>query len=83
MIELLNQSDTHGGKELFYRYQRELFRYGSRPHWGLDLSVTTGNNGLLQRMYPKFAEWRKVYDSLNASGTFCNRFTDRMGLSGM
>lgn len=81
MIELLNQQDTHGGKELFYRYQRELFRYGARPHWGLDLSVTTGNNGLLEKMYPKFPEWLNVYKSLNASGTFNNRFTDRMGLS--
>lgn len=82
MIELLNQQDTHGGKELFYRYQRELFKYGARPHWGLDLSVTTGNNGLMNEMYPKFPEWLKVYKTLNASGTFNNRFTDRMGLSG-
>lgn len=81
MVEMLNVSDTHGGKELFYRYQRELFRFGGRPHWGLDLSVTTGNNNLLEKMYPMFSVWKKVYDSLNCFGTFNNRFTDRMGLS--
>lgn len=80
MIELLNQIDTHGGKELFYRYERELFRFGARPHWGLDLSVTTGNNGLLANMYPQFPQWHKAYKAFNYKGTFNNRFTDRMGL---
>jgi hypothetical protein len=80
MIELLNQIDTHGGKELFYRYESELFRYGARPHWGLDLSVTTGNNGLVGTMYKRFGEWMQVYGALNYGGRFCNRFTDRMGM---
>jgi hypothetical protein len=81
MLEMLNVADTHGGKELFYRYQREFFKYGGRPHWGLDLSVTTGNNNLMEKMYPQFSKWKNVYDLLNFHGTFNNRFTDRMGLS--
>lgn len=81
MLELLSQMDSHGSKELLYRYQRELFKFGARPHWGLDLSVTTGNNGLLENMYPKFSLWKQVHDTLNGYGTFNNRFTDRMGLS--
>lgn len=81
MIEMLNVADTHGGKELFYRYQDAFFRLGGRPHWGLDLSVTTGNNGLPGKMYAMFPEWKKVYDALNLDGRFNNRFTDRMGFS--
>lgn len=80
MIEMLNVADTHGGKELFYRYQKEFEKMGGRPHWGLDLSVTTGNNDFFKR-YPKFPVWKKVYDLMNVKGTFDNRFTDRMGLS--
>ncbi|HTF04419.1 MAG TPA: D-arabinono-1,4-lactone oxidase [Bacteroidia bacterium] len=81
MIEMLNVADTHGGKELFYRYQTEYAKMGGRPHWGLDLSVTTGNNGFLERTYPMFPMWKKIYDLFNVHGTFDNRFTDRMGLS--
>lgn len=81
MIEMLNVADTHGGKELFYRYQRAFIEMGGRPHWGLDLSVTTGNNHFLENTYPKFLIWKKVYDLMNNYGTFDNRFTDRMGLS--
>jgi hypothetical protein len=80
MIELLSLADTVGCKELFYRYQRALFKYGGRPHWGLDFSTITGNNGLLETMYPKFNEWKTAYDAFNHNGTFNNRFTDRMGL---
>jgi hypothetical protein len=81
MIEMLNVADTHGGKELFYRYQTEFLKMGGRPHWGLDLSVTTGNNNFLSRAYHRFSAWKKVYDLFNHHGTFDNRFTDRMGLS--
>jgi hypothetical protein len=80
MIEMLNVADTHGGKELFYRFQKEFEKMGGRPHWGLDLSVTTGNNDFWKR-YPKFETWKKYYDIFNSHGTFDNRFTDRMGLS--
>lgn len=81
MIEMLNVADTHGGKELFYRYHKEFDKMGARPHWGLDLSVTTGNNNFLERTYPKFVLWKRAYDLFNVDGTFDNRFTDRMGLS--
>lgn len=81
MIEMLNVADTHGGKELFYRFQKEFEKMNARPHWGLDLSVTTGNNKFLERTYPKFPLWKRVYDLFNVHGTFDNRFTDRMGLS--
>lgn len=81
MIEMLNVADTHGGKELFYRYQKAFQEMEGRPHWGLDLSVTTGNNHFLEHTYPKFPIWKQVYDIMNAHGTFDNRFTDRMGLS--
>ena len=81
MVEMLNVADTHGGKELFERYQNNFFEFGGRPHWGLDLSVTTGNNNLMLKMYPMYNHWKKVYDVLNAFGTFNNRFTSRMGFS--
>jgi len=81
MIENLLIADTHGGKELLYKYQSEMFKYGGRPHWGLDLSITTGNNDFMTQLYDNFTEWKKVYDALNFSGSFNNRFTDRMGLS--
>ena len=82
MIELLNIIDTHGGKEMLYRFQNSLFKYGGRPHWGLDLSTTTGNNGLMKKMYPQsYDKWMKAFEFFNRNGTFNNRFTDRMGFS--
>jgi hypothetical protein len=80
MVELLNTYDTIGGKELLRRYQLAMFAYGGRPHWGLDMNIMSGFF-LQQNMYPAYNKWKKVYDSMNANGSFDNAFTHRMGWS--
>ncbi len=50
-----------------------------RLHWGLDLDFVTKDD--VRAWYPDFARWHEVYQELNATGMFNNKFTDRLGIS--
>lgn len=52
---------------------------GVRVHWGLDLDFVTGQE--VPEEYPLFNKWLSVYQNLNASGMWNDRFTDRLGIS--
>lgn len=77
MIELDLLTGTLGTEEILYRYQESVRALGARPHWGLEFDVLTG--GPLESLYPELSKWLTAYRALNATGTFRNRFTTRMG----
>lgn len=55
--------------------------FGARPHWGLDLNYLKSWEQV-RALYPDTADrWLRVYERMNASGTFDSPFTERMGIS--
>ncbi|EFX00925.1 FAD-dependent oxidoreductase [Grosmannia clavigera kw1407] len=50
-----------------------------RVHWGLDLGLVTADD--VRAWYPDFPAWHAVYQQLNSTGMFNNKFTDRIGIS--
>lgn len=80
MIEMPMVNGTIGGKEILARYEKALFEFGGRPHWG-QINFLTGSHDLIRSMYPKHDVWLSVFKHLNESGMFNNTFTDRCGFS--
>ena len=80
MIEMPMVNGTIGGKEILQKYEKAMFEFGGRPHWG-QINYLTGNHDLIRSMYPKHDAWLSVFKWLNASGMFDNTFTDRCGFS--
>lgn len=79
MIEMDMLTGTYAGEEIMYRYETSMYPLGGRPHWGLEFDLLSGNNRLLERLYPKLSRWMSVYSQFNTLGTFNNSFTQRMG----
>ena len=80
MIELIQLSRCDGGYELNAAYEEALGQLGGRPHWG-QVNTMTASEGLLETMYPRYADWLQVLGRLNASGVFSSPFTERVGIS--
>lgn len=80
MIEFPLLANTIGGYELLRKIEHEMYAFGGRPHWGL-LNFITGGRALIERMYPKFAQWDAVRRTLDPDGMFGNAFTDRAGIT--
>jgi L-gulono-1,4-lactone dehydrogenase len=76
-IELILIGETRGGRTLLAEYERRLADLGARPHWG-QYNVLDEHAGAL---YPRWADWLRTYERLNASGVFDSPFTDRIGIS--
>ncbi len=83
MIEMDMLTGTYAGEEIMFRYETSMYPLGGRPHWGLEFDFLSGNNGLLERLYPKLSRWMSVYSQFNTLGTFNNSFTQRMGFTGL
>lgn len=82
MLEMGMLVEQHESRTLLRDYE-QLFvdRFGSRPHWGLDMSFLTSWSEV-ERLYGQGAhDWQRVYQRLNSAGTFDGRFTDRLGIS--
>jgi FAD/FMN-containing dehydrogenase len=80
MIELIMSAHTVGGMELLAAHEEALYRLGGRPHWG-QVNSLTGSHGLVETMYPRYADWQIVHAQLNASGVFDSPFSKRVGIS--
>jgi L-gulono-1,4-lactone dehydrogenase len=80
MIELIQLSRSDGGYELNAAYERALAKLGGRPHWG-QISTLNANDELLETMYPRYRDWLRVHNVLNANGGFDSPFTERVGIS--
>ncbi len=80
MIELIGLTGNDGGYELLHAYEEALYELGGRPHWG-QVNTLTGSHGLVESMYPRYADWRDVHRRLNASGVFDSPFSKRVGIS--
>jgi hypothetical protein len=77
MIELIMAAHTVGGVELLAAHERALYQLDGRPHWG-QLNTLTGE--LVQTLYPRLADWRRVHAELNSGGVFDSPFSRRVGL---
>jgi len=77
MAELILIGGTRGGRELLAEHERRLADLGARPHWG-QYNVLGRDAGAL---YPRWADWLRTYERMNATGVFDSEFTDRIGIS--
>ncbi|HXA53934.1 MAG TPA: FAD-binding protein [Solirubrobacteraceae bacterium] len=80
MIELIMSKHTVGGMELLAAHERALYGLCGRPHWG-QVNSLTGSDGLVEAMYPRYGDWQRVHEALNASGVFDSPFSRRVGFS--
>jgi hypothetical protein len=80
MIELIMATHTVGGMELLDAHEDALYALGGRPHWG-QVNSLTGSHGLVESMYPRYADWQAIHAKLNASGVFDSPFSKRVGIS--
>ena len=48
---------------------------GGRPHWG---KLHHQDAVTLERLYPRFGDWREVRSRLDPSGVFANDYLDRV-----
>ncbi|MEX0967517.1 MAG: D-arabinono-1,4-lactone oxidase [Bacteroidia bacterium] len=81
MIEITTLTQSLGRVDMLRHFQEELYAFGARPHWGLELDHLTGSHDLIKKMYPEYDKFIKVFNELNYKGTFNNAFTDRVGFS--
>ncbi|MGH2841501.1 MAG: D-arabinono-1,4-lactone oxidase, partial [Solirubrobacteraceae bacterium] len=80
MLELIQLNGNEGGFELTNAYEKALYELAGRPHWG-QLNTLTGSHGLVESMYPRYADWQDVHRQFNASGVFDSPFSKRVGIS--
>jgi hypothetical protein len=80
MIELIMATHTVGGMELQAAHENALYALEGRPHWG-QVNTLTGSHGLVEAMYPRYAEWQDIHAQLNSSGVFDSPFSKRVGIS--
>ena len=81
MIEMISLYGAVGCDELLFRYERELYAFGGRPHWGLSLDSIRSRDRFRTLYNDSFDRWFAVYRQLNKAGTFNNAFTERLGIS--
>jgi hypothetical protein len=80
MMELIQLRGNDGGYEMLGAYEEALYALGGRPHWG-QINTLTGSHGLVESMYPRYADWQRVHRDLNASGVFDSPFSKRVGIA--
>ncbi|MCB9674585.1 MAG: FAD-binding protein [Alphaproteobacteria bacterium] len=82
MIEPPCLHPTVGGFEILHALQRLLYRFGGRPHWGLEFNLT-GAGGRVRELWgaEAYDAWLAQYRRFNANGTFDSVFTERVGFS--
>ncbi|GLS26835.1 FAD-binding protein [Marinibactrum halimedae] len=81
MMELINLQGLYGVDTYFQQHQQVMFtEFDSRPHWGLDLNYFQGED-MPRNVYPRWDDWRRLYNQFNAKGTFNGKVTDRLGIS--
>ncbi len=81
MIEFPTVSKTIGGLELLARIEDALYRFGGIPHWGQINHVGGQGQSSVERLYPRFNDWMRIYKKLAPEGRFENDFTHRCGIS--
>jgi hypothetical protein len=81
MIEIPSMINTREWKEQLIDMEQELLAIGGRPHWGLNMKFKGETRFRCESYYPRFHDWRRVYQKFNAKGTFDNKFTNRLSLS--
>jgi xylitol oxidase len=60
------------------RIEAILEPFGARPHWG---KLFVGSPTLIERVYPKLPDFRRLAHELDEAGKFRNAFLDRYVLS--
>jgi FAD/FMN-containing dehydrogenase len=81
MIEFPTVSGTIGGMELLARIESALYRFGGIPHWGQINHIGGTGRSSVGRLYPRFADWMRVYHKLCPENRFANDFTNICGIS--
>jgi len=76
MIEFPILNGTIGGEEMLARIEEDMYKFGGIPHWGQLNHVGIGDE-TLEKLYPKFSTWMKIYREFCPNGTFQNDFTER------
>ncbi|HXB29269.1 MAG TPA: D-arabinono-1,4-lactone oxidase, partial [Puia sp.] len=58
-----------------------LYRFGGIPHWGQINHVGGQGQSSVEKLYPRFNDWMRIYKKLAPEGRFENDFTHRCGIS--
>ncbi|MCP5054062.1 MAG: FAD-binding protein [bacterium] len=78
MLEVIVGKGTTGAFQMYQRFERELYAFSGRPHWG-QINTLTGSHDFIASMYPEYKKWMAVYHELNKKGTFNSPFGKRVG----
>ncbi|MEZ4320027.1 MAG: FAD-binding protein [Myxococcota bacterium] len=79
MIEPPCLHPTVGGPEILHSLQHVLYRFGGRPHWGLEFNLTGAGGRVRELWGDAYDAWLTQYRRFNAHGTFDSIFTERVG----
>lgn len=77
MIEFPTVSKTMGGMELLARIESALYSFGGIPHWGQVNHVGGTQQASLEKLYPEFQAWMRVYKKYCKTNLFQNDFSRR------
>ena len=66
--------------ELLFEYQEIMLKHNGIPHWGKINTVLDEKLDEISQHYPKLKDWQKVLKKFNPTGTFSNKFSERLGL---
>ena len=78
IMEIIMVTGTKKLYEMMDRYEKELYSFGGRPHWGQVNTITADPNHL-RSLYPKYDRWLEISRRLNGNGTFDSPFSERVG----
>ena len=81
MIEFPTVARTIGATEMLARIEDALYKFGGIPHWGQINHVGGQGQSAVQKLYPRFPDWMRIYKKLCPEGRFENDFTHRCGIS--
>lgn len=81
ILELIMINGIDGDRQLFQTYAQTLLEdYYARPHWGLDLKLLQGTDWT-ETVFPGWNEWLTQFNTINTTGTFDGKVTDRLEIS--
>lgn len=81
MIEFPTVSGAIGGTQLLARIETALYPYGGIPHWGQINHISSNGPYSVDRLYPRFGDWMRIFRRLSPEGRFENDFMRRCGIT--
>ncbi len=75
-VECLSLAGTGQGQQVLAAIEEIALAHDGRPHWGQWFSLEAMPRIL--KLYPRYQQWKEIYQQLNVSRLFGNEFTDKL-----